>query len=392
MRIALCLEYPIQQAGGTEVLVRELIEGLAARHEIALVSNDSPSIKYDPGLKGKIVAHLPWDPTALTFDTSRQLARDLAGLGVNLVHFHFGGNYSWGSRRPNLCPAIHVRRLNVPCLVTNHGVFGLFDGYIGPQRGMGLKLALLPFAWASRLQVIMSIGAEVAVSQNDYVALRRRYWPVRGKFRQIYHSRIREGELLQPRSRTKTILCAGTVGARKGQPYLCAAFAQLASEFSDWNLLLIGRPGDDETVDQVQRAIDRPEVRGRITWIRECSDMQLREWFQSVEIFAMPSLHEGLGLTLQEALYYGCACIASRIGGIQDLIEHETNGILVKRANADDLARGLTRLMTDGALRQRLHERGRQSVLAKNMTSERMIAQYEQLYQELEGMTPATLW
>jgi glycosyltransferase involved in cell wall biosynthesis len=238
----------------------------------------------------------------------------------------------------------------------------------------------------------MSSGAEVAVSQNDFVALRRRYWPVRAKFRQIYHSRIREGEALQGRPRTKTILCAGTVGARKGQPYLCEAFAQLASEFSDWNLLLIGRPGDDQTVDEVQRAMNRPEVHGRITWIRDCSDMQLREWFQSVEIFAMPSLHEGLGLTLQEALYYGCACIASRIGGIPDLIRHEANGILVTRADAVELARGLRRLMTDGALRQRLHERGRQSVLAKNMTSERMIAQYEQLYRALEGTTPATVW
>ena len=40
MRIAQCLEYPIQQHGGTEVLVRELVRGLAERHEIVLVSDD----------------------------------------------------------------------------------------------------------------------------------------------------------------------------------------------------------------------------------------------------------------------------------------------------------------------------------------------------------------
>ena len=41
MKLALCLEYPIEQPGGTEVLVRELIHGLAARHQIVLVSGDS---------------------------------------------------------------------------------------------------------------------------------------------------------------------------------------------------------------------------------------------------------------------------------------------------------------------------------------------------------------
>lgn len=383
MKIALCLEYPVRQAGGTEVLVRELIDGLAPRHQIVLVSNDDSSIRNDPALAGKIEAHLAWNPSAVSATNARKLAEEIARSGVDLTHFHFGGNYSWGSRCPNVCPALHVKRLGLPCLITNHGVFGVLDGYIGPQRSLAVKLALLPFAWASRMQLIAAVDAEVAVSMNDYRSLRRRYWPLRAKFRQIYHSRIRERERPQPQRRTRTILCAGTIGLRKGQPYLAEAFARLADDFPDWNLLFVGRPGDAETVQAIRRAMESRQSRGRITWISDCPDDELRHWFQSVEIFAMPSMHEGLGLTLQEALYYGCACIASRIGGIPDLIRQHDNGILVERANVAALAAGLEQLMRDDSLRARLRARGPASVLEKQMTAERMVANYRILYHQL---------
>jgi glycosyltransferase involved in cell wall biosynthesis len=385
MKIALCLEYPIRQAGGTEVLVRELIDGLARHHELVLVSDDESAITNDSNFAAKIQTHLRWNPLAVSRDTALKLADEITRVGVDLAHFHFGGNYSWGCRWPNTCPALHVKRSGIPTLITNHGVFGVLDGYIGPQRNIGTKLALLPFAWASRLQLIAAIDAEVAVSRHDYHALRRRYWPLQGKFRQIYHSRIHENEFSRPEppARAPTILCAGTIGLRKGQTFLVEAFRRLADDFPEWNLLFIGRPGDAETVEAVQRAAEFPQVGGRITWISSCSDDELRHWMQSVEIFAMPSMHEGLGLSLQEALYCGCACIASRIGGIPDLIQDGDNGILVERANVEALATGLARLMRDEPMRTHFRSRGPASVVEKQMTAERMVINYLNLYREI---------
>ncbi|HTD65131.1 MAG TPA: glycosyltransferase family 4 protein [Candidatus Limnocylindria bacterium] len=383
MKIAQCLEYPIQQHGGTEVLVRELIAGLAPRHEIVLVSDDdSHTIRNSP-IGTHIQEHLRWQPERATLQTSKKLAEDLAQRNLNLAHFHFGGTFGWGSRSPNFSPPIHLRRQGTPCLATNHGVFGVLEGYIGAQRSLATKLALLPLAWFSRMQLILSLQAEVAVSMADYRALCRRYWPARGRFRQVYHSRIHENEPVIVLPRKKIILCAGTIGPRKGQPYLAHAFARIVREFPDWNLVFIGRSGDECTATELNAIMQRAELHSRITWIQNCSDAELRHWFQSVEIFAMPSLHEGLGLTLQEALYHGCACIASRIGGIPDLIQHGDNGILVERANVEELADGLGRLMRDGERRHQLQARARESVLGKNMTAERMVARYSQLYAEV---------
>ncbi len=383
MKLALCLEYPIEQPGGTEVLVRELIHGLAARHQIVLVSGDSAESWRASSVAHKIVAHLPWDLTAVTRDKSRALATALHAQKIDLAHFHFGGNYAWGNRLFNVCPVIHLDRLGTPCLATNHGVFGLWEGYIGAQRPWFVKAALLPPAWASKMQMLAHLRAEIAVSQADWRTLRRRYWPARGKFLQIYHSRIQEHEAGPEGARKKIILCAGTLGPRKGQPYLARAFAQIAAEFPEWKLIFIGRPGDAQTTAELEELLRGPALREQAEWRSACSDAELREWLAGAEIFAMPSMHEGLGLSLQEALYSGCACLATRIGGIPDLIQEGDNGMLVERANVDEISTALKQLMSDDALRSRFRFRARASVLEKGMTAPRMVARHEELYREL---------
>ena len=383
MRIAQCLEYPIQQHGGTEVLVRELVAGLAAGHEIVLVSDDDSQAIRHSSVAQSVASHVRWNPDTANPAHAKELAAALVNERIDLAHFHFGGTFGWGSRRPGFAPPIHLARRGVPCLATNHGAFGLLEGYIGSHRWLGTKLALLLPALLSRLQLIAHLRAEVAVSQHDYRALRRRFWPLRSRFCQIYHSRIHEAEPVVIEPRNKTILCAGTVGPRKGQPYLARAFAKTAPQFPEWTLLFIGRAADDQTCAELRAIIERPELLSRVKWVPGCSDEELKKHFQTAEIFAMPSLHEGLGLTLQEALYHGCACIAFRVGGIRDLIQHGDNGILVERANASALAGGLAQLMGNDALRLKLMARARLSVLEKGMTAEGMVARYEKLYAEI---------
>ena len=377
--LALCLEYPLFQHGGTEVLVRELLKGLAPHYRLILVSDDDQTITGHPSLIGKIEAHFHWRSTQASLAASRELARQIAVAGADLAHFHSGGTFGWGARQIHLSPVIHLARRGVPCYSTNHGAFGLFEGYIGAQRSWLVKLALLPLAWLGKIQVLAHVEAEIAVSQNDYRTLRRRYWPLRGRFRQIYHSRLHESEAPAIPPKEKLILCAGTVGPRKAQPYLAEAFLRIAARFPEWKLIFVGRPDHPGTAARLDDL--NAQLPDRMQWVRDCSDAQLREWLQRADVFAMPSLHEGLGLSLQEALFYGCACIASRVGGIQDLLEHEVNGILVPPADSEALANGLARILEDAALRERLRRRGHQSVLDKGMTAERMVKNYMALYE-----------
>src|SRR6266403_4433000 len=105
-KIALCIEYPIDQFGGTEVLVRELIQGLGARYQIILVSPDEePTIK-NSSVRDKLNGHIRWEPNRISARSSRYLARALVNNGVKLAHFHFGANYTWGNRYFTKCPVL----------------------------------------------------------------------------------------------------------------------------------------------------------------------------------------------------------------------------------------------------------------------------------------------
>ena len=104
---------------------------------------------------------------------------------------------------------------------------------------------------------------------------------------------------------------------------------------------------------------------------------------RTAAIFAMPSIAEGLGLSLQEALFSGCACVASRIGGIQDLIDHGENGLLVAPGNVAELADALDRLISDEKIRMKFSSQGPKSIIEKGMTAEQMATKYANLYDRI---------
>jgi glycosyltransferase involved in cell wall biosynthesis len=246
-----------------------------------------------------------------------------------------------------------------------------------------MKLALLPPAWLSKQIILAHLRCEVAVSQNDFHNLRRWYPGFQNKFRWIYHSRLHGTPPPENLDRKKTILCAGTIGPRKGQPLLAEAFSRVAKKFPDWQLVFIGRGDDNDSLRRMHEIIAREKLESQVQMLGSRSDDELRDWLRQSAIFAMPSVYEGLGLSLQEAQFYGCACVATRCGGTADLIEDGDNGFLVPVGEPVPLADALEKLMGDEKLRGRFSRRAPQSVLEKNMTAGKMAETYEKLYMEI---------
>lgn len=383
MRIALCIEYPIDQHGGTEVLVSELIRGLSQQHEVILVSPDNDETLARSPLRPMISGQVAFQPDWTSVSNARELAGRIAGTKPDLAHFHFGGNYGWGNRVFWKCPIFYLSRWNVPCLSTNHGAFSILEGYLWEKRPLAMKLALLPPAWMSKQLVLSRLRCEVAVSQHDWHALRAWYPFMRGKFRWIYHSRLHGAPPTVNTNREPVILCAGTIGPRKGQTILMEAFARIARNFPQWRLIFIGRPGDAGMVQQIKQIIAQGQLEKQVELLGSRSDEELRDWLQRAAIFAIPSTYEGLGLSLQEAQFYGCASVGTRCGGVEDLIQNGDNGLLVDVNNPGQLAKALEKLMTDSALRERFSRRGPESIMEKRMTAEYMIEAYERLYAEI---------
>jgi glycosyltransferase involved in cell wall biosynthesis len=380
MKIALCLEYPIGQSGGTEMIVKELLRSLAGKHELVLVSADTEETLDQSGWKSSLAGHIPYDPEQAGPEKARQLAAAVAEHGVQLAHFHFGGNFGWSNRFPGHCPIPYLNRLGVSCLSTVHSVGTILDGYCGRQRALAVKLALFPLAWAGKLQQLWHVRREIAVSQHDLKKMQCWYWPLRRRYLQIYHSRLHHeaNAKVTDEPRENLILNVGHLAWRKGQVFLTEAFAQIAARYPTWKLMLAGHRGDDSEnrIRDIARA-QGLEQRILLAGRRDDALALMRH----AAIYVQPSNFEALGLALQEAMYCGAACIGTRVGGIPELLAGKDTGLLVEPRNVDQLAAALEQLIADPALRQRLGKVASTSITARGMTAEAMLEKHLRLYE-----------
>lgn len=391
MRIAQCLEAPLDDHGGVEVLARALIQHLwEERVETLLIVPQEPSseiLASFPGIKGVFV----WDHKRIYREECRRLTNWLLSHEADLAHFHLGGTYGWRARSWLGCPISTIDQAGIPCVTTNHGAFSIFD-CVASYRPNWLKLAALPPFWLSKLKQLHHVRWEATVSRHDLTAVKQWFFPKREKFLQLYHSKLCGDEFSSPTSISDVqttnnpfILCLGTIGARKGQQYLVEAFLKIAFGHPEWILVLAGRQAHEPTMRLIKDQIASSEAGDRIIMMPDVDDTTAKTLLQRAAIFAIPSTGEGLGLSLQEAMYAGCACIGSRVGGIPDLIDNEITGLLVPPAQPSDLADGLARLMSEELLRKRLSEAARSSMLERKMTALNMSQTYLELYEKVLG-------
>ena len=160
------------------------------------------------------------------------------------------------------------------------------------------------------------------------------------------------------------VLFVGRLVERKGVKYLIDAVQRMPPDLRA-RLVVIGDGPEREPIGARVRDAgleDRVEIRGRV------SDEELRSAYAGADVLVLPSIldargdTEGLGVVLLEAMSYGVPVVASDIGGITDIVEHETSGLLVPPGDPAALAQALERLARDPALASRLGAAGEQRV------------------------------
>ena len=137
------------------------------------------------------------------------------------------------------------------------------------------------------------------------------------------------------------ILYAGVLIPRKGVLHLVNAFATLATDFPQARLRCIGRPDDPEYAMLLHQQIAELGLTARIEFLSEVTQQELAQWMAQALVFVLPSLSEGLGRVVIEAMAAGTPVIGSAVGGIPDLIQVGQNGWLVPPADERALAQQL---------------------------------------------------
>lgn len=146
------------------------------------------------------------------------------------------------------------------------------------------------------------------------------------------------------------LLFVGTWLDRKGIYYLVDAFATLAARMPGVTLTVAGCGANEERI----RADFPAEVRSRVSVVPFVGREAMPAVYASHEILVLPSLIEGMPLTLIEAMASAMPVVTTNTCGMADVIEDGYNGVLVPAANGEELTAGMERVCRSGELRQRL--------------------------------------
>ncbi len=379
MRIALALQLPVLQQGGLEVLVRTLITEAHPDDEIFLISQDTPEALKASELQDRLSGHLQVPTEQISSAWNLKLSAWLKKRDIDICHFHLVGTYGWGASSPWGCPINTVSNHGIPTVTTNHSAMDFFNQTRASQP-LWRKLAAAAKVWPGKARQLRSVRWEVSVSKHDLV-LAHRYFPsFRTKLVQVYHSRLNAELPVLQGAGNHSVLNVGTIAFHKGQHILTEAFARIAGDFPEWQLNLVGYFAEKACVERIHSLIKERRLQNRVHLIGQ--DPEPTHFFEDTGIYVQPSLVEGLGLSLQEAMFHGRACVGSAIGGIPELILDPTMGLQFPGGDVAALASALARLMGDPEKRSRLGAAARASILERGMTRQAMSTTYRALYQQ----------
>jgi len=171
-------------------------------------------------------------------------------------------------------------------------------------------------------------------------------------------------------------LVVGTVGwllPIKGPMYLLGAMCEVWKKYPNTILVYVGK-GDLE--GELRQEASRMGASEKVRFLGWRDD--IHEILPVLDIFVLPSLNEGMGRVLVEAMAAGRPLVASNVGGIPDLIYQGENGFLVPPADPKALARELFFLISNPGKRREMGERGRR--MAVRFGTDSMVQKIDQLY------------
>ncbi|MFZ8854401.1 MAG: glycosyltransferase family 4 protein [Armatimonadota bacterium] len=142
-------------------------------------------------------------------------------------------------------------------------------------------------------------------------------------------------------AREPVILYAGVLIPGKGVHHLLRAFAKVAQEFPEVRLEIVGRDENSEYAEELRQEVFRLRLNGRVSFVGEVPQVELANRMHRSSVFVLPSLSEGLGRVVVEAMATGTPVIGSHVDGIPEIVQEGLTGFLVPPGDEEALAERL---------------------------------------------------
>ncbi|CAM4011546.1 glycosyltransferase family 4 protein [Bordetella tumulicola] len=208
-------------------------------------------------------------------------------------------------------------------------------------------------------------GCKLAVIPNPV------HWPL---------SRAEPVQMPPPAEGRRRLLAVGRLHPDKGFDLLIQAFASVAGQHPDWDLIILGE-GTERA--RLQAQADAAGLQARVAMPGRVGNVG--DWYESADLYVLTSRFEGLSNTLLESLASGLAAVCFDCDtGPREVVREGIDGVLV-RPNGDvpAMAAALTKLMSDDAARQAL---ARHAIEARERFSiQRVLGLWQQLFDDVRG-------
>ncbi|OGX19210.1 MAG: hypothetical protein A2Y04_00120 [Omnitrophica WOR_2 bacterium GWC2_45_7] len=291
-----------------------------------------------------------------------QLRKFLIGHKIDILHTH---NY-----KSDIIGALAVQCGRVPLVTTAHGytemnrkvsAYEKLDRWV--VRHFFKKVAVVTDKilsdFPSDKRVVIANGLDIKQFQKNASqrkAVRERYG-------------IQNDEMV--------IATVGRLSVEKNQAMLVEAASRLTKKFPNVRFLIVGAGPEEQ---QLRRLITEKKLERQVILTGFIKDMP--SVYSAIDIFVLTSLTEGIPLTILEAMAANVPVVATRVGGIPDLIEDEKTGLLVESRNVAELCAQLETLISDASKRNELAESASRYVRS-HFSQEKMVEGYRKVYEEI---------
>jgi glycosyltransferase involved in cell wall biosynthesis len=287
------------------------------------------------------------------------LRRLIREMGYDIVHFHTKRAHMlalWVPRSDPRPRYVVTRRMDYPESWYTPFLYNrCVDGVVAISRAIGAQLVS---AGVDRKKIrCISSGIDP------------------GKFARVSEPGAVSGD-------TFVVGCLASLEERKGHRYLLEAAALLKARGLKIRYELAG---DGPRRGQLEAEVARLGLCDRVRFLGFVGDSAA--FFAGVDLLAMPSLYEGLGVAALEAMAAGRAVVATRVGGLAESVLDGDTGLLVPPRDAAGLADAIAEIAKSRSLARTMGSRGRERV-RRYFSLESMARQNESYYQELVGCSP----
>ncbi len=293
---------------------------------------------------------------------------------VDIVHAH--------SNESILAALLYTKRKKIPLILTYHGdVFGYYGGFI-------LKTSVYFY---NRLVNKLLSYANIIISPSEYFIEESRFLrKYKDKIIAIPNGiNIKEFDVpyLKEECREKLglidkniILFVGNIHPYKGTDVLIKAMPKIVKHVPDTELVFVGKGVMKNALEMLSKRLG---VENYVKFAGFVEDGLKPFYYNAADVFCLPSTMstESFGIVNLEAMACGVPIVASKVGGIPDVVKDGENGLLVPPKDSEALADAIIYLLKNEDVREKMGKNGRKKV--EDYPWERIAEETEKVYSSL---------